>query len=636
MRHVRPVYFMTLQLRGVAMGTILTVHGTFAHLQVPGSSAESESSTAYWWRADSPFITELKGLVRGADGDVNVEAFEWSGENSVRERRAAGHALYRKLLQLEDGNESYCVVAHSHGGSVVSAALLEAAAKRQKLSGLKRWMTIGTPFVELRRERFLFMRLPLLLKAMYVASFMLFMIFVGATIGRIFEGDINLDNGRQLWRLGISGLFAALPVIVFLLVVSFRERRSRYFNRPRVRERARDYFGKRWLALTHEDDEVVRGLGTLRGATLPIFDRQFAVPVLSLTAVFMLPMAYLLAIYSSDAMVGLAELLRTRVYNLDKLDVRAKTYEQARGKVRSMWEDIRDARKILDDTLAPLERQEAAKRTIATRRSALRDERKKLHAQYPDLPELQRGLRFQRRFLEKDGKLCEYGRLCGNGYNRALNAQLLLHVITDEVSSLLVDQEVRRSTVGRLATYLTPVILVPVVFGIIAVLWVLAVQVLAGLFSRAASKWLDGVTWKQIRRSAFGNDTDDEVAVGIATYPTWLGAEQRFLPMMVSSEITQCSNDATLRSIGRFRDAISELAFMEASRATTDKLLAYMNWNELIHTSYFCVPSFTRLIAIAIAQSEGFQAAGELADPQSRQRVAGWLDEMQQENKVAA
>ena len=165
------------------MGTILTVHGTFAHIEVPGESDDSASSTSYWWRPDSPFVDELKSLVQGEGGAVDVQPFVWSGDNSERERRRAGRALFLQLQQLEEAGAPYCIVAHSHGGSVVSAALLEAAVRKQELPGLTRWITIGTPFIELRRERFLFTRLPTILKAMYVASFMLLLIFAGQPSG---------------------------------------------------------------------------------------------------------------------------------------------------------------------------------------------------------------------------------------------------------------------------------------------------------------------------------------------------------------------------------------------------------------------------------------------------------------------
>ncbi|MFY0614683.1 MAG: hypothetical protein JXQ99_24345 [Hyphomicrobiaceae bacterium] len=615
------------------MGTILTVHGTFAHIEIPGESDNSASSTSYWWRPDSPFNAELKSLVQGPDGSVDVQPFVWSGDNSERERRRAGRALYEQLQHLESTGAPYCIVAHSHGGSVVSAALLQAAARNQRLPGLTRWITIGTPFVELRRERFLFMRLPIILKAMYVASFMLLMIFLGATIGRVWEGSISVENTRALWRLGVGGIFAALPVIVFLLIAIVRERSQRFFYRPRIMRRAKEYFGARWLALTHEDDEAVRGLGSLRAVKLPIFDRQFAVPLLSLMSVFMLPAVYLIAINSPSLMTGLADMLRMHVYQLDELAAQSASYQQSRRTLRSIRGNMRSAQKRAQDDLQPLAEREAAKRTVQEQRRVLRDQRKRLQEAFPELPKLQRAHRFKRKFLQKNNRPCNGGRLCDDGENRALNAQLLLHLITDEVASLFVDDEVRRSSVGRIASYLLPVILVPVVLGGIAILWVLLVQVFARWFSRIASRWLDAMTWAQVRRSAVGNDTEDEIALGTAPYPRWVGAGQPFLPLAISAEITQSSNDATFKSLGKFRNALSELAFFEGRKSESDNVLAYLNWNELIHTSYFVVPSFTRLVAMAVVRGGGFQASPKLAETAHGD---AWLDEVENGRQAAA
>jgi len=293
-----------------------------------------------------------------------------------------------------------------------------------------------------------------------------------------------------------------------------------------------------------------------------------------------------------------------------------------------MWGDrqaLRDARKIAEDTMQPITERQQAQKRIDEVLAEMRRKRRALDATFEDSAMLRRALRFKRKFLERDGRPCNGGRLCGEGYNGSLNAQLLLHLITDEVTSFFVDDEVQRHLAGRLASYLLPVILVPIVFGVVAICWVFVVQAFAGMFSRSASGWLDQMTWKQIRRAAVGNDTDDEIAIGTAPYPTWVAVQRPFLPLAVSSEITQWSNDATFRSLAKFRNAISELAFIDRGGKEADNLLAYLNWNELIHTTYFFVPSFTRLVAFAIAQSDGFKAVGVDGDGE----VAAWLNELE-------
>ncbi len=606
------------------MGTIITVHGTYAHLDT--GSEGTDGQAAQWWQPESRFAGELGRLVESEDGPVKIAPFVWSGENSECDRRYAGKALLEELRRLEAEGEAYCLIAHSHGGSVVSAALLEAAAKREQLPGLRRWITVGTPFVELRRERLLFLRLPLILKAMYVASLMLLVMFLAATLGRFMMGDFDVTNSRQLWRFAASAGLSALPFLFFLVIALAREYHLHYFYRRGVKRRAREYFAERWLPLTHEDDEAVRGLGTLNAMHLSIFHREFAVPWLSLISVFILPVLYLLASTSPTTMVSLAEFLRTEVYELDKLGPRVDTYAQTRRAVRRMQRRLNRTRQQSQPLTRNLDRN-ALSQDIKQQREALKVQRDQMHAEFPDLPDLQRALRFQRRYLERKGQLCNNGRLCGDGYNWPLNARLLFHLITDEAASLFVDEEVRRGAYGRILGSVVPVILVPVVFGLTAIALVLLVQFAAHGFSRFASRWLDYMTWSEIQRSAMGNDTEDEVAIATTPYPRWAGAGRQFLPADLGAEITECSNEATFRSLGKFRNAISELALLDSSTGNqTDKVLAYLTWNELIHMAYFHVPAFAQLVAHAISRSPGFAPAPDLKNIATMPHLMAWLD----------
>ena len=130
------------------MATIITVHGTFAHLGGVPSEEAAPGAEAQWWQRGSATEADIKTLVAGADGPVRMEPFVWNGDNSELERRKAGQALLRRMKALEKDSEPYCVIGHSHGGSVISSALLEAAAYKEPLNGLKQWITVGTPFVK--------------------------------------------------------------------------------------------------------------------------------------------------------------------------------------------------------------------------------------------------------------------------------------------------------------------------------------------------------------------------------------------------------------------------------------------------------------------------------------------------------
>ncbi len=118
---------------------------------------------------------------------------------------------------------------------------------------------------------------------------------------------------------------------------------------------------------------------------------------------------------------------------------------------------------------------------------------------------------------------------------------------------------------------------------------------------------LNKLTLSELKRSAFGNDTDGEIALGVDYRPSWIKESFHPLPADLSDKITEQSNSMAYASLAKFRNAISTLAFAEGA----DKaglVSNYLSWKELIHTSYFDVPMFRKLVAQAISQTPGFTA----------------------------
>jgi hypothetical protein len=129
------------------MATIVTVHGTFAHA---GGTAEAlglaDGAEPQWWQPNSAFESHTAELVRGNDGKLEFVPFVWSSINSEVERRSAGSSLLKLLRGLEARQESYCLIGHSHGGSVIGSALVESVARGRPLEGLRRWITVAFSF----------------------------------------------------------------------------------------------------------------------------------------------------------------------------------------------------------------------------------------------------------------------------------------------------------------------------------------------------------------------------------------------------------------------------------------------------------------------------------------------------------
>ena len=87
----------------------------------------------------------------------------------------------------------------------------------------------------------------------------------------------------------------------------------------------------------------------------------------------------------------------------------------------------------------------------------------------------------------------------------------------------------------------------------------------------------------------------------------WLSSDMPALPAKLATEISAFSDKQAGQSIARFRSALNVLAFANGDREKSDLLSRYLTWDELIHTSYFQVPRFRKLVAYAISSANGFR-----------------------------
>lgn len=611
------------------MATVVTVHGTYAHIVgPPDAPAPAELQ---WWQPGSLTEQHIRQLVDAQDGRLDFVPFTWSGDNSENARRQAGARLFEELQKLEARNEDYCLVGHSHGGSVIAAALVESAARGKKLEHLRKWITVGTPFVALRKERFLFTRLTLPRKVVFVASLMLLMMFLFYLGGAIYDGTLGWGAENQLLRFGFSATMMSLPFIVFYVFLKVLDARRYFFYRPAVRENAKDWYGEKWLSLNHEDDEAVQGFRLLPQVKLSFFDREFAVPMLTLIAVFVLPLAYLFAVTSPTIMVGIAEFLKTQVYDVQAYAQTERAADPQWDELRALRRKLRNARQLAEKSGLEPTVAENARETAKSINTQIRAKRQQLRERYPDLPEMIRAQRFKQRFLERDGKPCDGGTLCGGGRDYRINSALLFHLVTDELSSAFVDVDTRWGPFGGFLRLLLPVVLVPVAFALLALGVLMVIRFVAVYFSSFLSRQLNGLTHHQLTRTALGNDTVGEIALGADVRPAWAPVVYPFLPGEVGDRITAYSNEISFQSLAKFRNAISTLAFAESEESRSGVLTTYLTWRELVHTSYFEVPEFRGLLAYAIGQADGFTAqTGFRTDPDF-ERAAAWHQAMRPE-----
>jgi hypothetical protein len=258
------------------------------------------------------------------------------------------------------------------------------------------------------------------------------------------------------------------------------------------------------------------------------------------------------------------------------------------------------------------------------------ESRQALEAKYGNLGAVERAVNFKRRFFEnRDGTQCEGGRLCGRGRDVRVNSRLLLYLVTYEVSSAVAGDQTKLFDRQSIWAILVPALLVPVVFGLVALALMLLIRALATAISNALSHILNNVTNNEVKRAAFGNDTEGEIAVGAVDRPAWIERSPARLPETLGATITDYSNGIAQQSLAKFRQAIGQLASAVPKHTADTAITTYFTWKELVHASYFDVPQFRKLVALAVSLADGFQPSARFQADPDYQRCGRWLAEIE-------
>jgi len=284
---------------GVVMSTIITVHGT---------NASGPEEGVNWWQKGSEFERDIRELVESENGQLSFQPHIWDGANSEKSRRKAGEALYDRMTQLETMSDPYTMIGHSHGGSVIASSLMAGAKDKNALANLKSWLTIGTPFISLRKNLLLFSRLNSYGKAMYVSLATLIFTMIAVVASNLTSPQIG-GVGHALYA-GFNFLLALMFTVsffIFCFLLIYIDRRKNYLYGWRNRKFFVENFDPRYVALNHRDDEAVQGLTYLKGFDFEIFSKAFAVQFLSLLAVFFVPLMIVITASSKTAVREVAE-----------------------------------------------------------------------------------------------------------------------------------------------------------------------------------------------------------------------------------------------------------------------------------------------------------------------------------------
>jgi len=495
------------------MAAIITVHGTFATGPEEGDS---------WWQKGSDFQRDVREWVEAEDGQPTFQPHIWTGLNSEMARRAAANSLLQRLSKLDAQGQQYCLVGHSHGGSVIATAIVRR--RRQRLAGLSRWITVGTPFITTEGRGLLFSRLGNFSKIAYLAffnfGFLMSASYLYSYVYSSFPMQLALANSFMDFLP-----FVLLHGVLWLL--------------DRSRSGAYSAFGRRagaklhvpqWVPLRHVNDEAIGGLGAISKISFPIFNRSFMeVPLLS-AGVLISPLI----------IIGILLGGGTYFFSLFPKELIGDV-----SNLRSLFAAVEIIRSLSMVWVFPL---------VAT------------------------------------------------------------GVISMQTASIL--------------GYFTGLLIIPLLFFLIAAILLVLIRVFSVIISAASGRALNEITWTQVRQSAFGNDTIGEVARGAFDRPSWVETSLLPLPSDLSREIADLSDRAAAQSIAKLRSAVQLLAFSGGDKKKSDLLAEYLTWDELIHTAYFKVPRFRKLVCYGIAHSQGFRPSEKFKSDPDYALLGAWYAQL--------
>lgn len=165
-------------------------------------------------------------------------------------------------------------------------------------------------------------------------------------------------------------------------------------------------------------------------------------------------------------------------------------------------------------------------------------------------------------------------------------------------------------------------LMVGVVIGLFT--WVL--KYVARVVGIPIAALFNSVIWKSVRDRAWGDDLPSEDVKGVANIPPEFSKSFPQLPDAVALPLKTHSDGHAISTLNKVRILLGMADDGQPPADLRAELTHTLNWQELIHTSYFEVPEFVDLVALeytrrGLAKSKN----GFYSPPAIRRELEGWL-----------
>ncbi len=136
---------------------------------------------------------------------------------------------------------------------------------------------------------------------------------------------------------------------------------------------------------------------------------------------------------------------------------------------------------------------------------------------------------------------------------------------------------------------------IPIIWGFTKIL-----SFLAGIVGRPLSSLLNTIVWTSIKQRAWGDDLLKEDVHSVGSHPPLFQHQSDFLNEDIAAPLRKHSEKNAIKTLHKVRVVLGMSEQAGASADIRSELSDSLNWQELIHTSYFDVPEFIDLLAASL------------------------------------
>ncbi len=144
-------------------------------------------------------------------------------------------------------------------------------------------------------------------------------------------------------------------------------------------------------------------------------------------------------------------------------------------------------------------------------------------------------------------------------------------------------------------------------------------RLLAHIIGRPAAAGIDRLVWSSVRQRAWGNDRRGEYVAKVSNHPPQFDARYVALPKTVADRIANLSESQASETLRRAREMLGMSTDSKSMGDIGNDLSAQLTWKELIHTCYFDIDEFVRVLAAGlraggVPPARGFKGSTTDAD----------------------